>query len=969
MGVLRIRCRTAAKLAVLLSSTCLTVPSARAQNATWLPAPATNVWNTNSNWTPATVPTGTATFGASTQTTIDFVQNSVATPTSVGTIAFTAAAPAYTFELNETNTAPNVFVPEVLNITGTGIVNNSAFAPSFSVIGNLGLATPAEVTTLNFRNASTAANATFFGAANTDGFSGFGFTNLDRRAGGVNFYNTSTAANAVMSNSGGGVFFHDASTAANVVITDFVGGEIHFLDTSSAANATITAGGIIGFFNSSTAANATIAISGRLAFFDSSSAANANISNDVGVVSFDQSSTAANATIVNSNNSFGAGCSTFFGTQFCGSSTAGNATITNNTGGITSFVASSSAGTAHITNNSGGRTNITSLATADTATIINNAGGIVDVSAFAAFSSQAVGIGSLSGAGNVFLGSRNLALGSLNGNDVIGGIIADGGQNGPSGETGGSLTKVGAGTLTLTGDQHLHGRDDHQCRYIEFGWLSHQRRHGEQRRHARRHGHGVRQYYGQQRRHALARQLHRSFQHQRQSRARRGQRLSRRGLADAADRTNVSGTATLGGTVHAIFGPGSYTSNSYTILSAAGGRIGTFNALTTSGLPATLSREFELHSDRRTARHAHFADRPTLPTLAGTTPNQKAVAAAQDTAFNSGRPNISALYNLSLAQLPAALDQLSGEVHPSTTAVLMDESLYARSAILGRLRQASYGGNAQMASLSMGGPQAFAADGGEAIESALAYAKSPIVTKAPMKAPSANSDIVFWAQGFGARGQFDSDGNATNVRRDLAGFFSGVDTRAGTNGRVGIAAGYTGSRNTLDGRGSSNVETGHLMGYGGWAFGELNLRAGGAYAWHSIDTSRAIVFPGFFDNATASYNGRTGQIFGEARLRLCVRQRCGRAVRGRRVGQPADRWRERTRRRCGAGARRQQVRGRLLDSRHTRGQHDPDRPRHGPGAARVRVVAARLRQRDAGRAARLHRGAGPVRDRGRADCA
>ncbi len=166
-----------------------------------------------------------------------------------------------------------------------------------------------------------------------------------------------------------------------------------------------------------------------------------------------------------------------------------------------------------------------------------------------------------------------------------------------------------------------------------------------------------------------------------------------------------------------------------------------------------------------------------------------------------------------------------------------------------------------MASLSMGGPQAFA--GGEEL-SALAYGKSPIVTKAPPMTSQPGYDVVFWAQGFGARGKFDTDGNAANVRRDLAGFFTGADTRVGSDGRLGIAAGYTASRNNLDGRGSANVETGHLMGYGGWRFGALNLRAGGAYAWHSIDTDRTIAFPGFFDRATAHYNGGTGQIFGEA---------------------------------------------------------------------------------------------------------
>jgi outer membrane autotransporter protein len=249
--------------------------------------------------------------------------------------------------------------------------------------------------------------------------------------------------------------------------------------------------------------------------------------------------------------------------------------------------------------------------------------------------------------------------------------------------------------------------------------------------------------------------------------------------------------------------------------------------------------------------------------LTGLTPNQRATGGAIDAAFNTGGlpAGLGPLFGLPVASMPHALTQLSGEVHASALGMLVDESLYPRSAVLGRLRQASYGGDASMAWLAVGGPQAFQA--GEEL-SALAYGKSPIVTKAPPMAAPAGYDVVFWAQGFGASGRFDTDGNAAGVRRDLAGFFSGADTRVGTNGRVGIAAGYTGSRNNLDGRGSANVETGHLMGYGGWSFGALNLRAGGAYGWHAIDTGRTAAFPGFFDTLTAHYDGRTGQIFGEA---------------------------------------------------------------------------------------------------------
>ena len=52
-----------------------------------------------------------------------------------------------------------------------------------------------------------------------------------------------------------------------------------------------------------------------------------------------------------------------------------------------------------------------------------------------------------------------------------------------------------------------------------------------------------------------------------------------------ASNTNVSGTASLAGTVGAIFAPGSYMVRSYTILTS-GGRTGTFDALATPGLPA-----------------------------------------------------------------------------------------------------------------------------------------------------------------------------------------------------------------------------------------------------------------------------------------------------------------------------------------------------------------------------------------------
>ena len=330
----------------------------------------------------------------------------------------------------------------------------------------------------------------------------------------------------------------------------------------------------------------------------------------------------------------------------------------------------------------------------------------------------------------------------------------------------------------------------------------------------------------------------------------------------AADRTNVTGSASLSGTLQAIATGGSYTLGTrYVVLNATGGVSGAFGNLAVSGsFGATRPRvEYDPNNIYLVLDTLELATR--LPPNAASR-NRRGVAAAVDAAVAAGNnsPLFTALFNLSGTQLPAALDAVSGEVHASAAGALMDESSYLRNAVLGRLRQASHGDDSRMASLAAGGPQTAFADGEEF--NALAYGKSPLPAKAPPAAPVPTRDMVFWAQGFGAWGKFDSDGNAAALRRDLAGVFSGFDMRFG-NWRGGIAAGYTGSRNNTD-RGSATVDSGHLALYGSTAIGAFNLRAGAGYTGHSIDTDRTIAFPGFFDRATAHYQGATTQVFGEA---------------------------------------------------------------------------------------------------------
>src|SRR6185312_4618774 len=104
--------------AALLACTCLATGAAYAQDATWIGGNVgdPSEWIENNNWTPATVPTGTATFGATGVTSVANDNGIVA----IGTVNFMATAQAYTFSIN------NPFI-----INGIGVVNHSVNTQTF----------------------------------------------------------------------------------------------------------------------------------------------------------------------------------------------------------------------------------------------------------------------------------------------------------------------------------------------------------------------------------------------------------------------------------------------------------------------------------------------------------------------------------------------------------------------------------------------------------------------------------------------------------------------------------------------------------------------------------------------------------------------------------------------------------------------------------------------------------------------
>jgi autotransporter-associated beta strand protein len=440
-------------VALVAAVTVLATAAARSQNATWLTNPGSNDFDTGANWTPATVPTGTAFFGTSAVTGLTF---SAATTTIDGW-TFNPGASNYTF----TNGQDLVFNGAGIVINGgsatlvnanTVNFNNSSTAGAAAIINNFDIefnnnssAGTANITNnsgLDFNNNSTAGNATInnntFGAAvafGTGSTAGSATINNNINGATIAFNPGSTAGNATINNNFGTLFFA-SSSAGNAIINN----SSLFMDFSgsgTAANATITnnINDDITFENGSTASNATIANNGNLFFNDISSAGSATITNSSGgTLTFSTGATADNATITSSG--------VFL---FEDNTTAGSATITVNGGRLT-ISGPATAGNATITTNSGGLTLLDLDASGGTARFILNGTGALDISFLTTGGTTA---GSIEGDGRVFLGANNLAVGGSGLSTVFSGVIQDGSALGGGG-TGGSLTKVGTGTLALS---------------------------------------------------------------------------------------------------------------------------------------------------------------------------------------------------------------------------------------------------------------------------------------------------------------------------------------------------------------------------------------------------------------------------------------------------------------------------------------------------------------------------------------
>ena len=279
---------------------------------------------------------------------------------------------------------------------GAGVVNNSANEQNFVTgLQDGGI--------IAFRNNATAANAVF--SVYGDAFQPY-----------VYFYDNATAGDATFFNYGGFggavTWFFDSATAGNATFNNFSGGNgandgvTVFEDESSAATATIFCNG------------------GDTVFHKHSTAANSTLIANLDTIFFLEHSTAGEAMVVaNGARSSRAGFGSILFLN--GNASAGDATLVANggqnggQGGLIAFFAETRGSKARVQ-------------------VFGN--GLLDISSHNALAPMS--IGSLEGTGAVALGANSLALGRNHLSTTFSGIISDG-------NNGGSLTKVGTGTLTL----------------------------------------------------------------------------------------------------------------------------------------------------------------------------------------------------------------------------------------------------------------------------------------------------------------------------------------------------------------------------------------------------------------------------------------------------------------------------------------------------------------------------------------
>jgi autotransporter-associated beta strand protein/T5SS/PEP-CTERM-associated repeat protein len=323
----------------------------------------------------------------------------------------------------------------------------------------------------------------------------------------------------------------------------------------------------------------------------------------------------------------------------------------------------------------------------------------------------------------------------------------------------------------------------------------------------------------------------------------------------AADRTNVTGTANLAGTVQAVFGPGAYIARTYTILSAAGGSTGTFGSLTTTGLPAGFTASLSYTATDAILNLTAILGGPSALGTGGLSTNQRNVAGSLNTFFNNGGtlpPGFLPIFGLTGGNLGNALSQLSGEAATGGQQVAFQMT----NQFLGLMLDPFVDGRTGAAGLS--GPAIGFAPEREAVPNEVALAYAAVLKAPPVQAPSFEQRWSAWGGAYGGGNRTSGDPavlGSHDLTASTAGFAGGLDYRVTPDTVVGVAlAGGGSSWSLANGLGGGKSDAFQAGAYGATRWGAAYVAAALSYTHHWMSTDR-FAFAG--EHLTASFNAQS----------------------------------------------------------------------------------------------------------------
>ena len=337
-------------------------------------------------------------------------------------------------------------------------------------------------------------------------------------------------------------------------------------------------------------------------------------------------------------------------------------------------------------------------------------------------------------------------------------------------------------------------------------------------------------------------------------------------LGSTATFANVSGTATLAGTVNANFVSGAGLAGHYTILESSGLGGTTFPGLTFTALPADFSPSLSYSADDV------FLNVATMLTT-GTPPlnkNQQNIATAIDTYFNNGGALPSGfinMFNLSGAPLANTLTHLDGEAATGA----QKSAFQLMQDFLNLLLDPSADGQGGGAG---GQVSQFAPDQDSSLppDIALAYAHA-LHQKPPPSAQPQPQDFEqrwsAWASGFGGSGTTDGNASAgsNNITATDYGYAAGLTYHLTPATSYGFALAGGGTNwNLAQSLGSGRSNSFQAGVYGTTHFGPAYLSGALALANHWFTTNRIAMG----DDLTANFQGQSYVARGEAGYRYAV---------------------------------------------------------------------------------------------------